>query len=311
MINKENRKIFSDGISGIKRVVRTPKISSISIKRTTSLNEIKTNQDGIKNIERSVFIRIAQENKKNVPKKTFALLIRKRTYKRACRRPHYQIPILPPKAPSFTEATSSYSKRFITKRNLVFATLILMFCSFVGGMIAVVSENKIQADSVSISETATKTLSDKDLENFAKTTVKLLEQGSSHPAGPDQLITRKAKLRKYLQDKNSPFFEDDQALDSLLSLPHMKLILAISYAESTMGKNCYFYNCSGIGGYVPNLRKYKEFRNWMIDLNDLLERRYKDWSLQDMCGVYVQPCNPNWLKATNQVLNELNERDIN
>jgi hypothetical protein len=29
-----------------------------------------------------------------------------------------------------------------------------------------------------------------------------------------------------------------------------------------------------------------------------------------MCGVYVQPCNPNWLKATHQILDELDEAGI-
>ena len=319
-------------IEEIKRVKRT--IEAPKLKSTTTVREIKSFGDiaakkQVSSLVGNIHKRVAEENRQNIPKKTFALLMRRGKGSRMSKKhPRFLTPVRPPTAPKSNEIVKTILQGLLRpfvnfannpnlviffRRRLVVATSVLMAISFIGGMIAVVSENKSQAE---VLEAPTQTIpkeaiADADLESFANTSIKLLQGNTKGYAGPDQLIARKAKLRKYLKDKNSPFFEDDQALDSLLSLPHMKLILAISYAESTMGKNCYFNNCSGIGGYVPNLRKYKEFRNWMIDLNDLLERRYKDWTLEQMCGVYVQPCNPNWLKATAQVLQELQNREIN
>jgi hypothetical protein len=57
-------------------------------------------------------------------------------------------------------------------------------------------------------------------------------------------------------------------------------------------------------------RKYKSIQNWVLDLNRLLERRYSDKTLEQMCGVYVQPCNQNWLLATSQIFDELKAQNI-
>lgn len=133
----------------------------------------------------------------------------------------------------------------------------------------------------------------------------------SEPAKPQEQIPkeRKEKLVEYLKSKRSRFAAD---VDVLAELPHWKLVLAISFAESTMGRSCPDNNCSGIG-VAPGhrlWRKYTTIEDWMKDFNSLLDRRYKDWTLEKMCGVYVQPCNPNWLKATRQVFGELAERGI-
>jgi hypothetical protein len=71
-------------------------------------------------------------------------------------------------------------------------------------------------------------------------------------------------------------------------------------------------NCSNIGVKPGHelWHEYKNYGEWIVDFNKLLERRYKDWTLDDMCGVYVKPCNKNWLMATRQVLDELNEKQI-
>jgi len=137
------------------------------------------------------------------------------------------------------------------------------------------------------------------------TPIGMLQDFFSPVQAPDMLAARKEKLKRYLQGRGSPFAEQ---ADFIAEQPHWKLILAISFAESTMGKRCYYNNCSGIGG--SNIRTYPTLEDWISDFNRLLEKRYKDQTLEQMCGVYVQPCNPNWLLATRQILNELKENGI-
>ncbi len=123
------------------------------------------------------------------------------------------------------------------------------------------------------------------------------------------MAARKAKLKKYLQQKKTPFAS---VSDTIAEQKHWKLILAISFAESTFGKNCVDNNCSNIGvkpGH-PYWRKYASLADWVKDFNSLLERKYKDYTLEQMNGVYVQPKNPNWLLATRQILQELQEQGI-
>lgn len=150
-----------------------------------------------------------------------------------------------------------------------------------------------------------------DLSIFENTTLADLKEYVISQVAESQIEARKTKLKAYLQVKASPFVEDDKAVEAFARSPHMELMLAISFAESTLGKKCYFNNCSGIGGYVPTLRQYKETANWVYDFNRLLERKYKDWTLKEMCGVYVQPCNQSWLLATRSVLEELEASGVN
>lgn len=124
-----------------------------------------------------------------------------------------------------------------------------------------------------------------------------------------ELATRSEKIRIFLENKKSPFSEFSE---TIASQPHWKLILAIAFAESTLGKKCADNNCSNIGVKPGHAmwRKYPSLKEWVIDFNSLLERRYKDWTLEDMCGVYVKPCNPNWMLATTQILSELKENGV-
>ena len=127
-----------------------------------------------------------------------------------------------------------------------------------------------------------------------------------HPEVVDAatLTARSAMLARYLQERHSPLIEFASVI---AQQSHWKLILAISFAESGMGKRCADNNCSGIGvepGH-PKWQMYETKGDWAKALNRLLEKRYKDKTLQQMCGVYVQPCNENWLLATNQILKEL------
>ena len=126
---------------------------------------------------------------------------------------------------------------------------------------------------------------------------------------PDIISHRKDLLTSYLQGKNSPFAAE---AETIAQQPHWQLILAIAFAESTLGKNCNDNNCSNIGvkpGH-PSWRRYASYKDWVIDFNRLLDKRYNDWTLEQMCGVYVKPCNPNWLAATKQILGELKDQGI-
>lgn len=124
------------------------------------------------------------------------------------------------------------------------------------------------------------------------------------------LAHRKEKLHAYLTDKKSPFAEDEGALDAFVNSRNMRLMVAISFVESTFGKHCYYYNCSGIGGTPPNLRKYNSYAEWIADFDDLLERRYKDLPPEKFIGLYVQPGSPNWLYGVKQVIREFDEYGI-
>jgi hypothetical protein len=126
----------------------------------------------------------------------------------------------------------------------------------------------------------------------------------------EQLAARKQKLKKYLASKNSPFAKDDAALDALVASKNMKLIVAISFVESTYGQHCYYYNCSGIGGTPPDLRKYNSYAEWIQDFDALLEKRYKDVPPEKFIGLYVQPGSPNWIYGVKQVIREFDEQGI-
>lgn len=139
----------------------------------------------------------------------------------------------------------------------------------------------------------------------------ILIQEARHEPTLAELANQKRKdgLRAYFEGRNSPF-ADEETLDAFLTSNNMKLMIAISFVESTMGKRCYYNNCSGIGGYPPNLRKYESYADWVRDFDSLLERRYKGMEPEDMMGVYVQPGSPNWINGVRQILNELQKQGI-
>jgi hypothetical protein len=124
------------------------------------------------------------------------------------------------------------------------------------------------------------------------------------------LALRKQQIQAYLTDKHSPFADDDATLTALASAKNMKLILAISFVESNFGQHCYFFNCSGIGGSVPNLRKYKNYAEWVADFDKLLEEHYKGLAPEKFLGLYVQPGSPNWIFGVRQVLDEFKKQGI-
>lgn len=126
----------------------------------------------------------------------------------------------------------------------------------------------------------------------------------------ERLAIRKQRLKTYLAEKNSPFAQDEEAIEAFASSKNMKMMVAISFVESTFGKHCYYYNCSGIGGTPPTLRKYNSYAEWIRDFDDLLERRYKDIPPEKFIGLYVQPGSPNWIYGVNQVIDEFDIHQI-
>lgn len=203
--------------------------------------------------------------------------------------------------------------------------VVALFIAFSGGMWAAWSTPKSQADSNTdvgsyampiesnavlgpinnISNEVLFNMTISQLEGYLSS----LAESNRQVKAAEILALRKSKLRTYLESKKSPF---SKASDVIAEQEHWKLILAISFAESTFGKNCVDNNCSNIGvkpGH-PAWRKYATLRDWVISFNSLLDRKYKNWSLEQMNGVYVQPKNNNWMLATRQILEELQELGI-
>lgn len=115
-------------------------------------------------------------------------------------------------------------------------------------------------------------------------------------------IDLKVKLvRNYLEKKNSPFANYTEIL---LAQDDWKTILAISNSESNMGLHCYRNNCSGIFG-GRGLKPYASIPDWMVDFQSLIDKRYKNQSLNQMDGIYVQPRSASWLKASTSVYDDL------
>lgn len=139
----------------------------------------------------------------------------------------------------------------------------------------------------------------------------LIEENHHKPSAEElRNIDRKKKLTAYFKNRKSPFGDDEKTVEAFLNSRNMKVMIAISFVESTMGKNCYYNNCSGIGGYPPNLRKYNSYADWVRDFDDLLERRYKGLDVDDFIGLYVQPGSPKWSAGVKQILSELNKQGI-
>ncbi len=121
----------------------------------------------------------------------------------------------------------------------------------------------------------------------------------------EQKIKRRADFLKiYLKSKKSPLVE---YAETIAKLKHWKLVLAISNSESSLGKKCADNNCSGIGVEPGHTlwRKYKDKGEWAKDLDRLIEKRYKDWTLEEMNGVYNYPGSSNWVLAASQILEDL------
>lgn len=203
---------------------------------------------------------------------------------------------------------------------MILAGLTLIVLSFASGVMFVLRLSEPIADShlydatarnARLAENGIKVFSQQVIDVASPVFLALVEENrEQEEVKPDQLAVRKEKLKTYLESKNSPFAEDDEALDAFVESKNMKLMVAISFVESTFGKNCYYYNCSGIGGTPPKLRKYNSYAEWIRDFDDLLERRYKNVPPEEFIGLYVQPGSPNWIYGVKQVIREFDEQGI-
>ena len=141
------------------------------------------------------------------------------------------------------------------------------------------------------------------------TPIEYLKQYLAEVSQPEVIALRAQQIKQYLEQKNSPLAS---ASETIAAQPHWDIIMAVAFAESSFGKNCSDNNCSNIGVKpgAPSWRRYSSYDAWVVDFNRLLDKKYKDWTLKQMCGVYVKPCNPNWLLATQQVLDQMQAEHI-
>ncbi len=204
---------------------------------------------------------------------------------------------------------------------LTAVVVVIVFIAFASGMGFALETPKSDADSIAppvpagmvanfgnvptAPSTTTSSLSGVDIFNVP---LQILQTYLQNPeTGNLALDQRKVELKQFLTDHNSPLVD---VSDTIAEQPHWQLILSISFAESTLGKNCYNFNCSGIGG-ATSIKSYKSLTNWILDFNRLLDQKYNNWTLDEMCGVYVKPCTNSWLNATSQILDQLKQANIN
>jgi hypothetical protein len=252
-------------------------------------------------------------------------------YKQAGKKPKAQGPVVK----TFVMPTSSIKSFRLPVNNLaLILSLVVLFITFVSGFSLALLTPKTQAEiseeeqAESLSQNVKKPIplapapenyvSQSDISNqtlFSMPLDELENVFAEHQKNLTQkmqseiLQQRAEKIGSYLADKKAPYADFSE---TIAKQPHWKLILAISFAESSWGKNCVDNNCSNIGVKPGHelWHKYKDYGEWIENFNKLLERRYKDWSLEKMCGVYVQPCNKNWLLATKSVFEELQQKEI-
>lgn len=169
----------------------------------------------------------------------------------------------------------------------------------VPGSIPIESNSPLLAESDKVSDQNVLTMTMEQLENYLQVATTTPEKQAA-----ETLRVRAEKLKTYLASKGSPL-----ALfaDTIAGLKHWRLVLAISNSESSLGRRCADNNCSGIGvmpGH-PLWRTYETKADWAKDLDKLIEKRYKNWSLEKMNGVYNQPGSENWVYAARQILDDL------
>jgi hypothetical protein len=203
---------------------------------------------------------------------------------------------------------------------MVLASLGLIVLSFASGVMFVLrlSEPIAESDTYAGAERA-QLLAQEGVKEFSQQVIDVTspiftafvrENREVRDIEAERLVIRKERLKAYLVSKKSPFAEDDEAIEAFASSKNMKMMVAISFVESTFGQHCYYYNCSGIGGTPPNLRKYDSYAEWIKDFDDLLERRYKNLPPEKFIGLYVQPGTDNWKFGVKKVIREFEEQKI-
>jgi hypothetical protein len=120
-------------------------------------------------------------------------------------------------------------------------------------------------------------------------------------------------VKQYLESKQSPLAEHT---DYLLQQEDWKLLVAVSAIESQFCKRKIDFNCWGIGG-DSLYRHYPGYPEAIKDAQAVIEYWHDKgrWmTVEDMNCSYVKPCNPNWVRVVNHVLNEIeviiNNKDL-
>jgi hypothetical protein len=209
----------------------------------------------------------------------------------------------------------------------IMVAVVALFLAFGGGVWATLSTNKsvaynsqpevlgdsttVPAGSMVIPNAEVPPANPADVSNdeLFNTPIQELQNYLANVSQPDIIANRTAALTKFLNDMGSPFAS---AAATIANQSHWQLILEISFAESTLGKNCKDNNCSniGVGPNSPLWHQYASYQDWVVSFNRLLDKRYNNWTLDQMCGVYVKPCNPHWLMATKEISADLEDRGI-
>jgi hypothetical protein len=116
-------------------------------------------------------------------------------------------------------------------------------------------------------------------------------------------------LQRYLEERKSPLAEPEY-VEQLLRTENLERIIAIVTIESSL---CRFvpaktYNCSGITNKNGKYQQFKDFGGWIDRMDELLSnKRYAGRTFEQMNCVYVQPCNPNWVRVTKKVHKDVSE----
>ncbi|MDR3643358.1 MAG: hypothetical protein P4L74_07090 [Candidatus Doudnabacteria bacterium] len=234
--------------------------------------------------------------------------------------------VVPPLLPSRAAVWQTQLLRSVVRQRVpLVAAVLALFLAFAGGIWFVLDTSRSSADTgqpqvlgASTSQpSAPIVMTNAELPQantvsnsvIFNTPIEYLKQYLEDVSQPDVIAKRTGQIKEFLQQRNSPLAS---AAATIASQPHWNMIMAVAFAESSLGKNCSDNNCSNIGVKpgAPSWRRYASYDAWVVDFNRLLDKRYKDWTLQEMCGVYVKPCNPNWLLATQQIFDALQEEHI-
>lgn len=114
-------------------------------------------------------------------------------------------------------------------------------------------------------------------------------------------------LAEYLSEKKSPL----AGYAGLLSrMPNWKLLVGIAHAESNMCKKTNRNNCWGIGPGSP--WSYEDIAQSLYHADYLLSKFNKLGmkSPESLVRTYVGYQNPNWVRAVNNVFDELEQRGL-
>lgn len=115
------------------------------------------------------------------------------------------------------------------------------------------------------------------------------------------------KVVAYLQTKDSPLSHEEVSL--LVKQEHANLLIAIMGIESQFCKRQLHYNCFGVGGDSA-YRHYNNFSESIVDADALIthwQDKGKWLTVETMDCSYVVPCNPNWVRVVNKILDDIKD----